>query len=95
MSKSLNGSAGFPYADKIITGWYNQNVKSKADIDRLDKRYSQSKKEKSNYNQNSYTNTVKKNRFVNYEQRNWDFEKLRSLEREHIKKQLEENNERK
>lgn len=33
----------------------------------------------------------KQNRFCNYEQRNWDFEKLRLLEREHIKKQLEEN----
>ncbi len=89
------GKAGFPYADKIITGWYNQNVKSKADIDRLDKQYSQSKKEKSSYSQSSSANTIKKNRFVNYEQRIWDFEKLRSLEREHIKKQLEENNERK
>ena len=33
---------------------------------------------------------VKKNRFVNYEQREWDFEKLRKLEREYIKKQLED-----
>lgn len=30
----------------------------------------------------------KQNRFCNYEQRNWDFEKLRQLEREYIKNQL-------
>lgn len=33
---------------------------------------------------------VKKNRFVNYEQREWDFEELRKLERAYIKKQLED-----
>lgn len=30
----------------------------------------------------------KQNKFINYEQRSWDFEKLRKLEREYIKNQL-------
>ncbi len=35
------------------------------------------------------TDTPKVNRFVNYDQRNWDFEKLEKLEREYIKRNLE------
>ena len=33
-------------------------------------------------------NSVKKNRFVNYEQRNWDFDKLEKLERRYIQEKI-------
>lgn len=88
------GKAGFPYADTIITDWHNKNVKTKEDVEKIDRSFLQSKKEnKTKAPVVSSQPIQKKNRFVNYEQRKWDFEKLRSLERQHIKKQLQNDDE--
>lgn len=92
------GKPSFSYADKILSGWYSKSVKTRADIERIDNEYKQSKavensspSPKPQVQQNTQPAPVKKNRFVNYTQRNWDFDRIRKLEQGYIDKQAKTN----
>lgn len=87
------GKATFVYADQILTNWYKNNVKTIEDINKLETAFSEKKKieaeNRASKNSNPNMNTKKQNKFVNFEQRQWDFEELERLEREYIDKNLE------
>lgn len=81
------GKPNFPYTDKIITSWHQKKVTTPEDIKRIEGEFAAAKKAKSVQNQplqqqSRTTTPLKKNRFVNYEQREWDFDELEKLERE-------------
>lgn len=87
------GKTNFPYADSIITSWYKNNVKNHEDIKRLEADFNASKTAKAQQSkQTTQTKTTqyapKKNRFVNYEQRDWDFAELEKLEKEYLNNDL-------
>jgi len=72
----------FNYTDGIISNWYKNKVKTIEDVENLDKAYSEKKEhQSSNVSQNNKT-YVPKNKFINYEQREWDFDELEKLEHE-------------
>ena len=82
------GSPSFEYADSIITSWYKDNVKSVEDIKKLDEafEYNKKKEQENRKNININNNTANnKDKFGNYNQREWDFEELKRLEREYNK----------
>ncbi len=82
--------ASFEYTDSILTYWYKNNVKTLDEAKILDEIFKNKKKTESEAKQLSLSSFYQKpNRFVNYEQRKWDFEKLEKLEREYIKRNLE------
>jgi len=88
------GKANFAYADQILTNWYKNNVKTIEDINKLEAAFSEKKKIEAENRQGKNTNNNnlsqrKQNKFVNFEQRQWDFEELERLEREYIDKNLE------
>lgn len=86
------GKVSFAYADKILQSWKEQKVKNKADIQKLEESFAAAKKAKQIQNASVQktavqpTKVVKQNRFVNYEQRTWDFQELERLELEKRKK---------
>lgn len=92
------GQASFQYADTIVENWYKSNVKCIEDVERLEEEFAaakrgkaeQKKKEQLQQTKQGYQPVVKKNRFVNYEQRQWDFEELERMERERIIRKLNE-----
>ncbi len=77
----------FAYTDKILDNWYKNNVKSIEDIIKLENEYNEKKKVEF---QNKNFQQKKQNKFINYEQREWDFEALDKLEEKYIDKLLEE-----
>lgn len=84
------GKASFSYADQILTNWYKNNVKTIEDISRLELAFSQKKKlEAENRLSKNPATAKKQNKFVNFEQRQWDFEELERLERQYIDQHLE------
>ncbi len=79
----------FKYANSIINNWNKNGVKSLEDIKVLDAAYLQKKSLQNNSsNTNDYYNRPSK--FVNFKQREWDFEELERLEREYLQKELSE-----
>ncbi len=90
------GKCNFQYCDTIISKWKDIGIKSIEDIIAADEKYYNEKQAKSE--QKTQENRIspkpisqpKTNRFVNYEQRNWDFDELKRLEREYVKRRLEE-----
>ena len=84
--------ASFPYADKIIMLWRDKGVKNIDDIEKLDENFTKRKESKViSLEKASSASSAKKNRFVNYEQRDdWDFEKLETMQRELIKKEIKD-----
>lgn len=81
---TATGSASFPYADKILTGWKENGVRTLADVQELDKRRQMAKPQqdkKTNRTQGSRTGTQKSagsgnNRFRNFEERSYNYEDL-------------------
>lgn len=87
------GKISFSYADKIITSWHQKKVKTLDAVKQLDAEFIAGKKEKkTKAAASSFSNNTsqKKNRFINYDQRDWDFETLEKMEKEYMKKKLEE-----
>ncbi len=64
------GQSSFQYADKILTGWKNKNVKSKNDIAVLDAEHKKRRLDRAPKRQN----TSAPNRFNNFQQRDYDFD---------------------
>ena len=68
---------GFEYADKILSGWKKNQVTSLSDLEALDrnrKTASESAREKGQVS--SSHRTASQNRFHNFKERDYDFEKL-------------------
>ena len=75
------GKVSFAYADSILKKWKDAGVKVPADIDTLDRAFAAKKTIKGSEPKAAVVQP-KQNRFINYPQRQWDFEKLEKLQRE-------------
>lgn len=89
------GKPSFAYANSILESWYKQKVKTLDDISKLENDYTAAKKAKTELEakvspKKTASPPVRKNRFINYDQREWDFDSLEKMEKEHLKKKLEE-----
>lgn len=81
------GGVSFPYADKILTDWKKAGVRTMEDITKLDEAFAAKKTQQAQ--QSQIQKQIQKqavpsahNRFINYTQREWDYEALERLERE-------------
>ena len=79
------GKASFPYANKILSDWKSAGVATLADIERLDAAYAAKKGEKTSQPVPARQEEKNQNRFINYDQRDWDFAELERLESERRK----------
>jgi DnaD/phage-associated family protein len=68
----------FEYTDSILTNWYKNQVHTPEDIKALDDSYSKNKKSAPAANIGS-TSTAKRNRFNNFDQREYDFNQLEKM----------------
>ncbi len=84
---SKTGKQSFEYADSILTSWYNADVKTKDDIEALDKRFRE--KQNSAASSNGRTN---KNTFLNYSQRNDDLDEVDRILMQQFIESMEGNN---
>ncbi len=75
------GKVSFAYADSILKKWKETGVKVPADIEALDRAFAAKKTVKGGETKAAVAQP-KQNRFINYPQRQWDFEKLEKLQRE-------------
>ena len=72
---SATQKPSFEYADTILTNWHNQNVHTLKDISTLDEAFNKNKRTVAP----NQTATVKRNKFNNFEQRTYDFDKLEKM----------------
>lgn len=84
------GNISFGYADSILEDWFKNNIKNLEDIKKLEEAFVQKKKLKAENRLSNNKSQPKVNRFVNYDQGDWDFDKLDKLEKAYINKHLEE-----
>lgn len=75
------GKVSFAYADSILKKWKKSGVKTVADIETLDRAFA-AKKEVRSGETKPFPALPKQNRFINYSQRQWDFDQLEKLQRE-------------
>lgn len=68
----------FEYTDSILTNWLKKDVKSPADIARLDAEF-QSRRKPSSAANNASANTSAKNKFNNFEQRSYDYNEMERM----------------
>ncbi len=83
------GKPSFNYANSIIQKWYKYGVKTISDIEKIDSEFNEKKAEKKT-EVNNKTKFKKQNKFINYEQRKWDFDTLNKLKGELLDKNLKE-----
>ena len=76
------GKVSFAYADSILKKWKDAGVKAPADIEALDRAFAAKKTVRTSEQPKAVTAQPKQNRFINYPQRQWDFDKLEQLQRE-------------
>ena len=72
---SATQKPSFEYADTILTNWHNQNVHTIKDIAAVDEAFSKSKRTTAP----TQTAGTKRNKFNNFEQRVYDFDKLEKM----------------
>ena len=72
---SATQKPSFEYADTILTNWHNQNVHTIKDITAIDEAFNKSKRTTAP----AQTATTKRNKFNNFEQRTYDFDKLEKM----------------
>lgn len=77
------GGPKFSYTDKILTDWKEKGVKSLQDVQDAESKFFETKVEK--------PKKASKNRFVNYSQREWDYDKLEKMEMEYLEQSLKGN----
>ena len=70
---TATGAASFPYADKILTGWKENGVRTLQDVEALDKRR-QEKQAKKSGPASRQTRNTSTNRFNNFEQRSYNYD---------------------
>ena len=73
------GTASFPYADKILTGWKEAGVKTLGDVEELDRRRQASKRQDrrepgNGSGQETGRKPAGSNRFKNFEERTYNYE---------------------
>jgi DnaD/phage-associated family protein len=66
------GQPSFPYAERILSDWHQAGVTSLADIDKLDEAHRQQNGKPAGQS----TSSRKEPKYVNFEQRDYDFQKL-------------------
>ena len=66
------GQPSFQYADKILSGWKDKNVRTLADVRLLDAQHQRQKLEK-NTQRKAASKPAASNRFNNFHQRQYDF----------------------
>ncbi|MBQ7795890.1 MAG: DnaD domain protein [Lachnospiraceae bacterium] len=77
---TATGSASFPYADKILTGWKENGVRMLGDVQELDKRRQMAKTQQERTKDDHGRTGAKKpagggnNRFKNFEERSYNYE---------------------
>ena len=67
------GQPSFQYADKILAGWTDKNVRTLADIKLLDAAHQRRKLEKNAQKKDTTAKPASSNRFNNFHQRKYDF----------------------
>ena len=74
-------SPSFSYAESILKRWYENHVGSMDDVHKLDAQYERQKQEKAAKKTDaaSAASTRSKNRFHNFEQREYDYNQLEQL----------------
>lgn len=72
---SATQKPSFEYADSILTNWHNQNVHTITDITALDEAFNKTKRSTAP----TQASTAKRNKFNNFEQRTYDFDKLEKM----------------
>lgn len=79
---SATHKPSFPYADKILTGWRNEQITSPADLKALDQKYQEKKKSEKLHRQAgaetpaSSRRASAPNRFHNFQEREYDYREL-------------------
>ena len=78
---TATSSASFPYADKILSGWKEQGVRTLSDVRELDKRRQMAKPQQEKAKDGAKTGTKKpagtgNNRFKNFEERSYNYEDI-------------------
>ena len=73
------GKPSYPYAQSILKGWFKAGVKTGEDVEKLDEEYLSGKTEAL-----KKPGRKKKAAFINFEQRDWDFEELERLQSEQL-----------
>lgn len=68
------GSASFPYADKILSGWKKAGVKSLKDVEELDKKRQISRPGGTDRTREPIKKSTGTNRFKNFEERSYNYE---------------------
>lgn len=81
MKQAPNGS--FNYTDKILTQWFKKKVHNLQDINLLDQQHSS----KTAQSKSSITPITSNNKFINFEQRDYDFEKIEKKAMEMVLKE--------
>ena len=67
------GQPSFQYADKILSGWKDKNVRTLADVRLLDAQHQRQKLEKNAQKKAAAPKQTASNRFNNFHQRQYDF----------------------
>jgi DnaD/phage-associated family protein len=75
------GKVSFGYADKIIESWHTAGVKNSDDIARMETEFIAKKQDKTE----EPKKPAAKNKFTNYQQRQYDYEQFEKLEQENTK----------
>lgn len=82
------GQASFPYADAIIKDWSNLDVKDLSDVFEIDRAFKE-KQANNGENDKKENKMYTKKPVANFEQRDWDFDKIEAYNLQKQKKLLE------
>jgi len=74
---SATSKPSFEYADSILTNWHNNNVHTLKDVAALDEVFNKTKRPTTPTTTSS--TTAKRNKFNNFEQRSYDYDKLEKV----------------
>lgn len=75
----------YNYVESILKNWFKQGIKNAEQVEA----YSLERQRKMQEKARGGGPNLKPSKFVNYKQREWDFEEIERLEREFLKKDLE------
>lgn len=69
----------FEYVDSIMTSWHNNQVHTIEDVDKLDAAYNKTRKASASSNSNDRVIAPKRNKFNNFNQRDYDYDQLEKV----------------
>ena len=76
---SATHQPSFEYTDKILTDWHKNQVHTPEDIQKLDTEHARNKRTASNAGNNNTAANVKRTKFTNFNQREYDYEELEKM----------------